>query len=83
MAVSPWSAVAAGGEHVSYFQVDNPIVRALDPEFLGLHASAGHERAPSSGEMSSKMIPKAYAEEKLGVFCGAWVGPAQGARGDR
>ncbi|MFM9996220.1 MAG: UTP--glucose-1-phosphate uridylyltransferase [Phycisphaerales bacterium] len=54
-----------GVEHVSYFQVDNPIVRVLDPVFLGLHAGA----PDSSGEMSSKMIPKAYAEEKLGVFC--------------
>ena len=54
-----------GIEHISYFQVDNPIVRVLDPLFLGLHASA----SDSSAEMSSKMIPKAYAEEKLGLFC--------------
>jgi UDP-N-acetylglucosamine/UDP-N-acetylgalactosamine diphosphorylase len=54
-----------GVEHISYFQVDNPIVRALDPVFIGLHAAA----PDSSGEMSSKMIPKAYPEEKLGVFC--------------
>lgn len=50
---------------LSYFQVDNATVQALDPAFLGLHASA----PDSSGEMSSKMIPKAYAEEKLGLFC--------------
>ncbi len=54
-----------GIEHVSYFQVDNPLVRVLDPVFLGLHAAA----PDSSGQMSSKMIPKAYPEEKLGVFC--------------
>jgi UDP-N-acetylglucosamine/UDP-N-acetylgalactosamine diphosphorylase len=54
-----------GVEHLSYFQVDNPHVKILDPVFLGLHATA----PDSSGEMSSKMIPKAYAEEKLGVFC--------------
>lgn len=54
-----------GVEHVSYFQVDNPLVRIIDPVFLGLHASA----PDSSGQMSSKMIPKAYAGEKLGVFC--------------
>ncbi|MDX9911839.1 MAG: UDPGP type 1 family protein [Phycisphaerales bacterium] len=54
-----------GVEHISYFQVDNPIVRVLDPLFLGLHAGA----SDSSAEMSSKMIPKAYAEEKLGLFC--------------
>jgi len=50
---------------LSYFQVDNATVQALDPAFLGLHASA----PDSSAEMSSKMIPKAYAEEKLGLFC--------------
>lgn len=56
-----------GVEHLSYFQVDNPIVRIADPVFLGLHAGA----PDSSGEMSSKMVPKAYPEEKLGVFCRA------------
>lgn len=54
-----------GVEHISYFQVDNPLVKVVDPVFLGLHASA----PDSSGEMSSKMIPKTGAEEKLGVFC--------------
>jgi UDP-N-acetylglucosamine/UDP-N-acetylgalactosamine diphosphorylase len=53
-----------GIEHISYFQIDNPLVRVADPVFLGLHASA----PDSSGEMSSKMLPKAYAEEKLGLF---------------
>ena len=37
----------------------------IDPVFLGLHASA----QDSSAEMSSKMLPKAYPEEKVGVFC--------------
>ncbi len=54
-----------GVEHLSYFQVDNPIVRVADPVFLGLHAAA----PDSSAEMSSKMLAKAYPEEKLGVFC--------------
>ncbi|PHQ82624.1 MAG: hypothetical protein COB69_01505 [Phycisphaera sp.] len=53
-----------GVEHISYFQVDNPLVRVADPLFLGLHASA----PDSSGQMSSKMLPKAYAEEKVGLF---------------
>lgn len=53
-----------GIEHISYFQVDNPLVRVADPLFLGLHASA----KDSSGAMSSKMLPKAYAEEKVGLF---------------
>ncbi len=54
-----------GVEHVSYFQVDNPLVHVLDPVFIGLHATG----RDSSGEMSSKMVPKVYAEEKMGVFC--------------
>lgn len=54
-----------GIEHISYFQVDNPSVRAIDPLFVGLHAAA----PDSSGEMSSKMVAKANAEEKVGVFC--------------
>ena len=53
-----------GIEHISYFQVDNTNVKVADPLFLGLHAAA----PDSSGEMSSKMLPKAYAEEKLGLF---------------
>jgi UDP-N-acetylglucosamine/UDP-N-acetylgalactosamine diphosphorylase len=54
-----------GVEHISYFQVDNPIVRVVDPVFLGLHATA----PDSSAEMSSKMIPKTGPDEKVGVFC--------------
>lgn len=55
-----------GVEHLSYFQVDNPLVPPLDPVFLGAHAGAGG--APSSGEFSSKMVAKASASEKVGVF---------------
>ncbi|MFN5495650.1 MAG: UTP--glucose-1-phosphate uridylyltransferase, partial [bacterium] len=54
-----------GVEHMSYFQVDNPMVRIADPVFLGLHASG----EGSSGEMSSKMVAKRDAAEKVGVFC--------------
>jgi UDP-N-acetylglucosamine/UDP-N-acetylgalactosamine diphosphorylase len=50
-----------GVEHLSYFQVDNPIVHAIDPLFLGLHDLTG-------SEMSSKTIPKANALEKVGNF---------------
>lgn len=56
---------ARGIAHISYFQVDNPMVRVVDPVFLGLHASA----EDSSGEMSSKMIAKRSADERVGVFC--------------
>lgn len=50
-----------GIEHVSYFQIDNPLVRPLDPHFIGLHIIA-------ESEMSSKSIPKAHDKEKVGVF---------------
>ncbi|WP_415907869.1 UTP--glucose-1-phosphate uridylyltransferase [Oleiharenicola sp. Vm1] len=51
-----------GIDTLSYFQVDNPLVRCIDPEFIGFHLLA-------RSEMSSKMVPKAYAEEKVGHFC--------------
>jgi len=54
-----------GIRHISYFQIDNPLARAIDPLFLGLHAAA----PDSSAEMSSKMVPKTAPEEKVGVFC--------------
>ena len=56
--------IARGIEHISYFQVDNPIVRVIDPVFLGLHVGEH-----SSAEMSSKMVLKAFPDERLGVFC--------------
>lgn len=56
---------ARGIAQLSYFQVDNPLVRIVDPVFLGLHARS----ADSSGEMSSKMVAKRDAAEKVGVFC--------------
>jgi len=51
-----------GVEHLSYFQVDNPIVHTIDPLFLGLHDLSG-------SEMSSKTIAKAGPLEKVGNFC--------------
>ena len=51
-----------GVDTLSYFQVDNPLVRSIDPAFIGWHVLRG-------SEMTSKMVPKAYAEEKVGVFC--------------
>lgn len=51
----------AGIEELFYFQVDNPLVCAPDPVFLGFHR---RERS----EISSKVVEKAYAEEKLGVI---------------
>ena len=50
-----------GVEHLSYFQVDNPLVHVIDPLFLGLHDLTG-------SEMSSKTISKANPLEKVGNF---------------
>ena len=43
----------------------DPLVKVIDPLFIGLHAAA----PDSSGQMSSKMVPKAAPDEKVGVFC--------------
>lgn len=51
-----------GIKYLSYFQVDNPLVDIIDPYFLGFHILG-------ESQMSSKMIPKAYAGEKVGHFC--------------
>ena len=53
---------ARGIEYLSYFQVDNPLVLAVDPVFIGCHADA-------RSDMSSKMARKREPKEKLGVFC--------------
>jgi len=50
-----------GIEYISYFQVDNPLVRCLDPLFIGLHIVHG-------SEMSSKSLSKANDLEKVGNF---------------
>lgn len=50
-----------GVEHLSYFQVDNPLVHTIDYRFIGLHDLVG-------SEMSSKTIPKAGPLEKVGNF---------------
>jgi UDP-N-acetylglucosamine/UDP-N-acetylgalactosamine diphosphorylase len=47
---------------LSYFQVDNPLVRCVDPAFIGFHLEAG-------SEMSSKMVPKRDPAERVGNFC--------------
>jgi UDP-N-acetylglucosamine/UDP-N-acetylgalactosamine diphosphorylase len=50
-----------GIEYISYFQVDNPLVRAIDPLFVGLHVETG-------SEMSSKAVAKAHDLERVGNF---------------
>lgn len=53
---------ARGVDTISFFQVDNPLIRVIDPAFIGWHLLRG-------SEMSSKMVPKAYPGEKVGHFC--------------
>jgi UDP-N-acetylglucosamine/UDP-N-acetylgalactosamine diphosphorylase len=53
-----------GVEHLFYFQVDNPLVRVPDPVFLGFHRRA-------LSQVSSKVVEKAYPEEKLGAIATA------------
>ncbi|GMV98554.1 MAG: UDP-glucose pyrophosphorylase [Phycisphaerae bacterium] len=52
---------AAGVEYISYWQVDNPLVKPIDPLFIGLHDLTG-------SQMSSKTIPKADDFERVGNF---------------
>jgi len=56
---------ARGIDTLSYFQVDNPLVKVVDPLFLGLHAS----HPESSAEVSSKAVAKRDPSEKVGIFC--------------
>jgi UDP-N-acetylglucosamine/UDP-N-acetylgalactosamine diphosphorylase len=51
-----------GVEIISYFQIDNPLVRPFDPLFIGLHAETG-------SEMSAKVTPKAGDLERVGNVC--------------
>jgi len=51
-----------GVGYVSYWQVDNPLVRLFDPLFIGLHAIDG-------AQMSSKAVIKNAPKEKVGNFC--------------
>jgi UDP-N-acetylglucosamine/UDP-N-acetylgalactosamine diphosphorylase len=53
---------AHGVDTLSYFQVDNPLVKCVDAEFIGFHLETG-------SEMSTKMIPKRNAGEKIGHLC--------------
>ncbi len=47
---------------ISYFQIDNPLVKPFDPLFLGLHAETG-------SEMSTKVARKANDLERVGNLC--------------
>jgi len=49
-----------GIEEIFYFQVDNVLVKICDPVFIGYHHLEG-------AEMSTKVVSKAHAEEKVGI----------------
>lgn len=51
-----------GIREISYFQVDNPLIKAVDPTFIGYHIERG-------SDFASKALPKRDANEGLGVFC--------------
>lgn len=51
-----------GTDIISYFQVDNPLVKMCDPLFIGLHEL-------EKSEMSAIMLSKTGPFEKLGNFC--------------
>ena len=53
---------ALGVEHISYWQVDNALVRTFDPLFIGLHDTTG-------SDMSSRCLMKTGPFERLGNFC--------------
>ena len=53
---------AEGVKHISYFQIDNPLVSVVSPLFIGLHDLKG-------SEMSSRALIKTGPFEKLGNFC--------------
>lgn len=53
--------IERGIETISYFQVDNPLVKIIDPVFIGVHVL-------HNAEVSSKGIPKTGPDEKIGVF---------------
>jgi UDP-N-acetylglucosamine/UDP-N-acetylgalactosamine diphosphorylase len=50
-----------GIDLISYFQVDNPLVKIIDPCFLGFHLLA-------DARMSLKLLRRTRAEEKLGIW---------------
>ena len=51
-----------GTDIISYFQVDNPLVKMCDPLFIGLHEL-------ENSDMSAIMLAKTGPHEKLGNFC--------------
>ena len=55
---------ALGITELFYFQVDNPLAQVFDPVFIGHHVLA-------RAEMSTKVVDKSDATEKVGVLASA------------
>jgi UDP-N-acetylglucosamine/UDP-N-acetylgalactosamine diphosphorylase len=51
-----------GVEVLSYFQIDNPLVKPFDPLFIGLHVMSG-------SQMSTKVARKVDDHERVGNVC--------------
>ncbi len=51
-----------GIDILSCFQVDNPLVKCIDPVFIGFHLN-------NESQLSSKMVEKRSPDEKVGMFC--------------
>jgi UDP-N-acetylglucosamine/UDP-N-acetylgalactosamine diphosphorylase len=50
-----------GIEYIFYYQIDNALIVMADPIFIGYHIL-------NRSDMSGKVLPKAYPEEKIGIF---------------
>jgi len=50
-----------GVELISYFQVDNPLVKVIDPALLGFHII-------ENAEVSLKLLERTIPDEKLGIW---------------
>lgn len=50
-----------GIKHIFYHQIDNVLIKIIDPIFLGYHIKEG-------AKMSPKAVRKTYPEEKVGII---------------
>lgn len=53
--------IEGGYSDLFYCQIDNPLVKIMDPVFIGYHKA-------EDSEMSTKVVRRSSCEEKVGVF---------------
>ncbi|MBU4303155.1 MAG: UTP--glucose-1-phosphate uridylyltransferase [Candidatus Omnitrophica bacterium] len=53
--------IADGYSDLFYCQIDNPLVKIMDPSFVGYHKM-------EDSEISTKVVRRASCEEKVGIF---------------